>query len=188
MRMNLEMDGAHPRRRRLCAGSIPSDLRSQIPHYLMLLFLLLLLGVLMLYPVVSGTSAAFKDKGRLSFFWIASVLQDKTFLSQLGTSLALAFTVTFFCNLVSFPLALIASRYDFAGKKLLAAIVLVPMVLPPFVGAIGMKQFLGAFGSLTVLLQHLHILGRTRALIGWDGAVFGRSPFSSPSASTPSRI
>ena len=32
------------------------------------------------------------------------------------------------------------------------------MILPPFVGAIGPCQMLGTFGSLSVLLQHLHIL------------------------------
>ncbi len=145
-----------------------SDFRSQLPHYILLIFLLALLALLMIYPLIAGTSAAFQDKCHLSLFWIASVLQDKTFLSQLFTSLALACTVTILCNLVSFPLALIAARYDFPGKKILAAVVLVPMVLPPFVGAIGMKQFLGAFGSLTVFLQHLHILGPHQG-VDWLG-------------------
>jgi iron(III) transport system permease protein len=134
------------------------SLRGQRVHYLLLVTLLALLALLMLYPLISGTSAAFQDKGRLSLFWIISVLRDATFLSQVGTSLALATVVTVLANAISFPLALLAARFDFPGKKLLAAAVLVPMVLPPFVGAIGVRQFLGAFGSLTVLLQDLHLL------------------------------
>ena len=136
----------------------PSEWHSQWRHYVMLVALFVLLFVLMVYPLMSGIGAAFQDKGRFSFFWIGNVLSDQTFLKQLGTSLGLGVVVTVICNVISFPLALIAARYDFAGKKWLAATVLVPMVLPPFVGAIGMRQFLGRFGSLTVLLQHLHLI------------------------------
>ncbi len=136
----------------------PSEWHSQWRHYVMLVALFVLLFVLMVYPLMSGIGAAFQDKGRFSFFWIGNVLSDQTFLKQLGTSLGLGVAVTVICNVISFPLALIAARYEFAGKKWLAATVLVPMVLPPFVGAIGMRQFLGRFGSLTVLLQHLHLI------------------------------
>jgi len=136
----------------------PSEFHSQIRQYLLLFILFGLLAVMMLYPLLNGIGTAFVDKGHFSLFWISSVLQDRAFLEQLGTSLALGVTVTLLCNLIAFPLALIAARYDFAGKKFLSALVLVPMVLPPFVGAIGMRQFLGTFGSLTVFLQHLHLL------------------------------
>jgi iron(III) transport system permease protein len=127
-------------------------------HYALLLSLLLLLTVLIVYPLLAGTSAAFRDNNHFSVLWLATVLRDHTFLVQVATSLALACIVVVLCNLVSFPLALLASRCDFPGKKIFMALVLVPMVLPPFVGAIGVKQFLGTFGSLTVLLQHLHLL------------------------------
>ncbi|MCL2648172.1 MAG: iron ABC transporter permease [Phycisphaerales bacterium] len=131
---------------------------TQYRHYALLLFLLTLLTLLMVYPLIQQIAAAFLDKGRPSLYWLSSVLSDATFRSQLITSLALGLTVTLLCNLIAFPLALIAARFDFRGKTLLAALVLVPMVLPPFVGAIGMKQLLGTFGSLTILLQHLHLL------------------------------
>ena len=136
----------------------PSEFHSQWLNYVMLAVLLGLLFVMMVYPLTSGIGAAFQDKGHWSLFWIGNVLSDQTFLKQLGTSLGLGVVVTVICNAISFPLALIAARFDFAGKKWLAATVLVPMVLPPFVGAIGMRQFLGRFGSLTVLLQHLHVI------------------------------
>ena len=145
-----------------------SDFRAQIPQYLLLLILLAILAALMLYPVLSETATAFIDKGHLSPVWIETALQNRTFLGQLSTSLALAVTVTILANLIAFPLALIAGRYAFRGKGLLAALVLLPMVLPPFVGAIGMKQILGTFGSLTVFLQHLHILGPHQG-IDWLG-------------------
>ncbi len=40
----------------------------------------------------------------------------------------------------------------------MAALVLSPMVLPPFVGAVGMRQILGKFGALTMVMQDVGIL------------------------------
>jgi transcriptional regulator of heat shock response len=39
--------------------------------------------------------------------------------------------------LIAVPLAIISDRYIFPGKALLGALILIPMILPPFVGAIG---------------------------------------------------
>ena len=80
-------------------------------------------------------------------------------VAKIRTSLALATVVTLLCNLIAFPLAIVSHRYSFLGKTLLSAFVLVPMVLPPFVGAIGMRQILSKFGSLTMVCQHMGILG-----------------------------
>ncbi|MBM3334387.1 iron ABC transporter permease [Candidatus Sumerlaeota bacterium] len=50
------------------------------------------------------------------------------------------------------------SRYTFRGKQVLSALILAPMVLPPFVGAIGAQQFLSRYGSLNLLLMRLGLL------------------------------
>jgi iron(III) transport system permease protein len=57
--------------------------------------------------------------------------------------------------LIALPLAWIADRFLFPGKTLFSALILVPMILPPFVGAIGIKQILGQQGALNALLWHL---------------------------------
>jgi iron(III) transport system permease protein len=120
----------------------------------------------MLLPLYHEVAAAFLMNKKFSLYWIQNVLADPTFRKQLLTSLALGLTVTLLANLIAFPLALISQRYNFRGKTFLAAAVLLPMVLPPFVGAIGMKQILGTFGSLTVFLQHLGILDHAHG-INW---------------------
>src|SRR4029078_13016343 len=68
-------------------------------------------------------------------------------------SAGIALAVTALCTLISVPLALLSVRYDFRGKSLLSGLLLVPLILPPFVGAIGMRQILGRFGALTGLAQ-----------------------------------
>ena len=43
-------------------------------------------------------------------------------------------------------------RYEFPGRSLLGGLLLVPLVLPPFVGAIGVRFLLGRLGPLSALL------------------------------------
>ena len=65
-------------------------------------------------------------------------------------------------------------RLDFLGKTLVSGLILVPLILPPFVGAIGMRQILGRFGVLTSLAQDVGVVSPGTP-IDWIGAarVFG---------------
>jgi iron(III) transport system permease protein len=51
----------------------------------------------------------------------------------------------------------------------LSGLLLVPMIMPPFVGAIGLKQLLARFGSLNLALMHLGLLPPDRP-VDWLGA------------------
>ena len=150
----------------------PSDARGRWRAYAALAMLLLVLAALMLYPLAYTVVQAFTPvhaadgKGWLEQLrsgiadgWIRRVLSNGPFMSKVVNSLLLATVVTVLCNLIAMPLAAISHRYRFRGKAILAALVLSPMVLPPFVGAVGMRQMLGKFGALTMTLQHLGILG-----------------------------
>jgi iron(III) transport system permease protein len=61
-------------------------------------------------------------------------------------------------------------RYDFPGKGLLNGLILIPLVLPPFVGAIGMRQLLARFGSINLLLLQMGVIDQP---IDWLGGGFG---------------
>jgi iron(III) transport system permease protein len=77
-------------------------------------------------------------EGLLNAFAIAAVT----------TALTLAFTV---------PLAWFGARRRFAGKGLAEALLLAPLILPPFVGALGVYQILGQFGVVNTLLERLGV-------------------------------
>src|SRR4030095_12160701 len=51
--------------------------------------------------------------------------------------------------------AQVMTRYTFRGQTLLRGLLLIPMILPPFVGAIGLRQLLARFGSVHLLLMSL---------------------------------
>jgi iron(III) transport system permease protein len=84
-------------------------------------------------------------------FW--TFLADPASRGWIANSLALGFFVTLITFAIALPLAFFVVRREFPGKAMLSALVLVPLVLPPFVGAIGIQRMLARFGSLNLLLM-----------------------------------
>jgi iron(III) transport system permease protein len=105
--------------------------------------------------------------------YLAAVFQDQQFRLGITNSLLIATLVTLVCGALAIPLALLGRRYEFAGKGLLSSMLMVPLVLPPFVGAIGLRQIFGAQGALTALCRHIGLLG-PGVPVDW----LGTHPFS----------
>jgi iron(III) transport system permease protein len=117
----------------------------------------LLLAVFFMYPagmVVKQAFAGSRPDGSTYFTldFIVAVIRNPIYREGLWNALVLGIFSTFATLLIAMPLALVGQRYDFFGKKLLGALVLAPMILPPFVGAVGIKQMLGINGALNALL------------------------------------
>jgi iron(III) transport system permease protein len=119
-------------------------------------FTLLFFACFFLLPVTETLRGAFFDQdGRFTLAYITEVFRNPIYLEGLRNSFILAVSVTTLAMLIALPLAWIADRFLFPGKTLFSALILVPMILPPFVGAIGIKQILGQQGALNALLWHL---------------------------------
>jgi molybdate transport system permease protein len=84
-------------------------------------------------------------------------------LGALRLSLVAATVATLLCVLLGVPLAWLLARLDFPGRRLVRALVTVPLVLPPVVGGVAL----------------LLVFGRRGVVGGWLDATFGVSlPFS----------
>ena len=59
------------------------------------------------------------------------------------------------------------ARREFPGKALLSGLLLFPLILPPFVGAVGMKCLFARSGALSTLLMNL---GLVDGPVDWLGA------------------
>ncbi len=106
------------------------------------------LAVLFLLPIFLVVKGGFWVDGHFTVSPLLSVFRNPVYAEGLGNSVLVATGTTSLCMLVALPLAWLSHKYDFAGKGFFSAIVLVPMILPPFVGAIGMQQLLGRYGVL----------------------------------------
>lgn len=118
-----------------------------------LLFLLVtaLLSVLFLLPIFLVIKGGFWDEGGFTLRYLFSVFKNPIYAEGLANSITIALGTTSLCLLIALPLAWLSYKFDFAGKGFFSAVVLVPMILPPFVGAIGMQQLLGQYGILNAL-------------------------------------
>ena len=95
----------------------------------------------------------FESTDTFTFAYIQHVFLDPVLRQGLLNSILIAVGVTALAMLLAVPLAVLSVRYDFHGKTLLSGLLLVPLILPPFVGAIGMRKILGRMGALTGLTQ-----------------------------------
>ena len=130
-------------------------------------FTALFFGAFFLWPVLQILRGGFVDAdGRFTLAYLGAILADPHHVGALGNSLLLAATTTCLALGVALPLAWVSDRFRFPGKALLGALILVPMILPPFVGAIGIKQIFGQYGALNCLLQWAGLL-EPGATIDW---------------------
>ncbi|MHA3773955.1 ABC transporter permease [Verrucomicrobiota bacterium sgz303538] len=121
------------------------------------------------WPIATTITGAFVDAGgRFTFEFVAEVFRNPIYLEGLRNAFFLAVASTALTTLIALPLAWIADRYSFPGKRLLTGLILVPMILPPFVGAIGVRQIFGQYGALNSLLTDAGILSQG-GTIDWLG-------------------
>ena len=118
-------------------------------------------------------SAGFYSDGELSVYWFWRVVSNPILMTELGNTLLLAVVTTIVCIFIALPLAVVRARYTFPGIGVLSLLILVPLILPPFVGAIAMKRFLGQFGVLNLILEELGIIDLAEGLPpDWLGSGF----------------
>jgi len=111
-----------------------------------------------LWPILQILRGGFIDAdGKPTIAYLRALLTNPTYLTGLAHSFELACATTVLALLIAVPLAFIADHYAFPGKGLFGSLVLVPMILPPFVGAIGIRQIFGQYGALNALLIALHL-------------------------------
>ncbi|HZZ19343.1 MAG TPA: iron ABC transporter permease [Opitutaceae bacterium] len=115
-------------------------------------------AVFFVWPVLQIVKGGFIDSdGKLTFGFLKTLLGDATYVTALRNSFLLACAGTTLALLIALPLAFISDRFIFPMKGFLNSAILVPMILPPFVGAIGIKQIFGQYGAVNALIVALHL-------------------------------
>ena len=119
-----------------------------------LLVLLVILTAFILYPVLSVLWISLSDdQGSLTFIHFANFFYRPLFREALWNTLLSGALVVLFGALLGVPLAYIIARYDFRGKLLLQTAATLPLVVPPFVGAVALQLILGRSGMVNLLLM-----------------------------------
>ncbi|MBR0458764.1 MAG: iron ABC transporter permease [Victivallales bacterium] len=110
-------------------------------------------------PVWQVLKGGLRDnEGHFTLFYFKEVFLNPIYLGGLWNSLCIGICTTLLSVAISMPLAWLADRFDFAGKRILTGALLLPMILAPFVGALGMQCIFGRYGAFNALLEALHIV------------------------------
>jgi iron(III) transport system permease protein len=133
---------------------------------------LVLLGVFfaafLFYPVGYMLKGAFGPTGDFTLKYFRLLLESPLQRESLANSFVIAGLTTLLTTLLAMPLAHLMTRFNFAGKTLIGGLLLLPLIMPPFVGAIGLKQLLARFGSLNLFLMKLGLIAPGQP-IDWLG-------------------
>jgi len=121
------------------------------------IFAILLLIIFILAPVGATIWRAFLFEGEPSFYWFKFVLgigEDVSIQWRKGIINALfagAMTVIG-TSIIGIPIAWMLTRFKFYGKSVLRIFALLPLIIPPFVGAFSMNRLLSRNGMISNLL------------------------------------
>jgi iron(III) transport system permease protein len=126
--------------------------------------LLLVMAVTLLWPIWRVIGGGFIVDGSFTLRYLFDVFRNPLYAEGLFNSLRIAVGTTLLAACIAVPLAWVSSRVSFPGQGVITGLLLVPMILPPFVGAIGLQQMLGQYGVINSLfgLGPVDWLGRGR--------------------------
>ena len=122
-------------------------------HALLAAFLYAFFAVFLIWPIVQVVYTGFlAPDGSLTLRYVGLVFESPVLREGLANATLVAVLVTAVTLLIALPLAILSVRYDFPGRGLLGGLLLVPLVLPPVVGGIGVRFLLSRHGPLTQLV------------------------------------
>jgi len=155
------------------ASRIANSFRQERIPMLLAALVVLVIAAFLLFPIAKTISSGFYSDGELSSYWFIRVVTNPILMAELGNTLVLSVVTTSVCLALSLPLAVVRTKYDFFGIGILSTLVLVPLILPPFVGAIAMKRFLGQFGVFNLILEKIGLVDMAESLPpDWLGSGF----------------
>src|SRR4051812_5169078 len=104
-------------------------------HVLLAAILYVVFAVFLIWPIAQVVANGFTSRtGGFTFAYIGLIFRDPVLLRGMLNATIVALCVTAATIVISLPLAILSVRYEFRGRALLSGLLLVPLVLPPFVG------------------------------------------------------
>lgn len=127
-------------------------------HICLAATIVIFLGAFLLYPVLNLMGKAFIDSSGFSVLPFVQLLSSETYLDVAARSLNIAFTVMILVAIIAIPLSFLMVRTEFYGKRLCSLLLLAPLILPPFIGALATRQIFGRMGILNLILTKIGLL------------------------------
>lgn len=121
--------------------------------------LALLLGWLVVYPLAIVLSGSVGGPGAWTLEAVGRFARERNEWGALWDSLALSLASVLGAGLVGIPLGFLTTRVAFPGRRIVAALLGLPAVLPPLVGVLAFMFLYGETGFVSHLVQRVLGLG-----------------------------
>jgi len=127
---------------------------------------------LLLIPVGTVFVTAFRDgDGSFTLGHFGTFFSTGLMRESFGNSLYVATASVFFASLIAVPLAYVTVRFQFRGALLIQTLGVLPLIMPPFVGAVAMQLIFGRSGAVNLLLDE-HLGWSLPIMQGLTGVIF----------------
>ncbi|WP_112322864.1 ABC transporter permease [Oceanibium sediminis] len=123
-------------------------------HVAALLIALMLVGLL-LVPVAQVMIVAFQDPatGAATLQNFVDFFRTSLFRESFWNSFYVSAMSVVVATAIALPLAYITTRFHFSGSILIQSLGFIPLIMPPFVGAVAMQLIFGRNGTVNLLLK-----------------------------------
>ncbi len=132
-----------------------SEFRKHPGLAVLMLLISLFLLVFLVIPVVQVIFVAFLDPatGGFTLLNFKDFFSTALFRESFWNSMYVGGMAVLIASLFSMPLAYFTSRFEFRGAVIIQSLGIIPLIMPPFVGAVAMQMLFGRNGSVNLLLD-----------------------------------
>jgi len=136
----------------------------------------LFLFAFLVLPTATVVFVAFTEKGTGQFTLVnfADFFRTDLFVRSFWNSVYVSAMSVVWASALALPLAILTTRFAFRGAVLIQTLGFVPLVMPPFVGAVAMQLLFGRNGSVNLLLDDAFGL-KIPFMEGLNGVIFVQS-------------
>ncbi|QNN58920.1 iron ABC transporter permease [Diaphorobacter ruginosibacter] len=132
----------------------PSTALSGIGPWIAFALIGVFLLAFLIVPVCLVIYTAFvTETGSLTFGHFANFFGQTVFMESFINSVLVALASVFFASVIAVPLAYLTVRFEFRGALLIQTLGVLPLIMPPFVGAVALQLIFGRSGSVNLLLD-----------------------------------
>lgn len=131
------------------------------------------LGIFIIMPVALVFYESFTGPRGFTFKYYVAFFENPYLMRSFFNSLLVSIVTVLTSSIIGVAMAYILIRYDLALKGLLYTLATLPLIMPPFVGAIAFKFLFGRHGTLNLILMDMGLISEPINFIyGLHGLVF----------------
>ncbi|KQY73358.1 ABC transporter permease [Ensifer sp. Root142] len=136
----------------------------------------LFLAIFLVIPAGTVIYTAFTEKGTgaLTIVNFVDFFNTDLFRRSFFNSVYVSGMSVVWASAIALPLAVLTTRFDFRGSLIIQTLGFVPLIMPPFVGAVAMQLLFGRNGTVNLILNDWFGI-RIPFMEGLNGVIFVQS-------------